>query len=52
MKYPVYYSEKIYKRRIDVNAKFIMIGNNIDGFVNFEFCQFQNFEELKLQLLG
>lgn len=52
MKYPVNYTEKIYKRKINPNAKFIMIGNNIDGNVDFDFCEFQNFEQLKLNLLN
>ena len=50
MKTPIYYTEKSYTRTIDKNAKFILIGNNIDGFVNFKFCEFENFEDVKTKL--
>lgn len=50
MKTPIYYTEKSYSRAIDKNAKFILIGNNIDGFVNFKFCEFENFEDVKTKL--
>lgn len=52
MKYPVNYTEKKLKRIIDKNSTFILIGNNIDGRVNFTFREFINFKELQDELLG
>jgi hypothetical protein len=52
MKYPVYYSERKFKRTINKNSTFILIGNNIDGMVDFRFREFKNFKELSDQLLG
>jgi len=28
-------------------SKFVLIGNNVDGYVNVDFIEFQNFEEVK-----
>lgn len=52
MKYPVHYTEKKFKRIIDKNSTFVLIGNNIDGRVNFSFCEFENFKKLSDELLG
>ena len=52
MKYPVDYSERKFKRTINKNSTFVMIGNNIDGSVDFVFREFQNFKELSGDLLG
>jgi hypothetical protein len=41
------YEEKTYARTIDKFSKFVLIGNNIDGIVEFSFCEFANFEEVK-----
>lgn len=46
----VSYEEKSYTRKIDKHSKFILIGNNIDGIVQFNFCEFANFEEVKEKL--
>lgn len=50
MKCPITYTEKSVKRIINPNAKFILIGNNIDGFVSFDFKEFKNFDEVKENL--
>ena len=50
MKTPIYFDEKTFKRKIDQNSKFILIGNNIDGSVNFEFSEFDCFEQVKEKL--
>jgi len=52
MKYPVDYSERKFRRMINKNSTFVMIGNNIDGSVDFDFREFQNFKELSTDLLG
>jgi len=52
MKFPVSYSEKEFKRILNKNATFIMIGNNIDGVVDFSFREFKDFQELSSELLG
>jgi hypothetical protein len=44
------YKEIKYKRVIDLNAKFVLIGNRIDGYVNFSLETFENFEDLKTKL--
>ena len=44
------YSEQSYKRRIDFDAKFLLLGNNIDGFVDIKMEEFENFEDLKSRL--
>jgi hypothetical protein len=46
------YTAQSYKRTIDYNSKFILIGNNIDGIVDVDQISFNNFEELKLKLPG
>lgn len=46
----LYFDEKNYKRKIDPSAKYILIGNNIDGFVDFKFFEFDNFESVKEKL--
>jgi len=44
------YSAQSYKRSIDFNSNFLLIGNNIDGRVDVDIVNFNNFEELKLSL--
>lgn len=48
--YKISYDEKTYTRKIDKHSKFILIGNNIDGRVQFDFCEFANFKEVKEKL--
>jgi hypothetical protein len=31
-------------------SKFVLIGNNIDGFVNIDVVEFENFDEVKMKL--
>lgn len=50
MKRPIYYTERTYTRKINPTANFILIGNNIDGFVDFQFREFKNFELVKDEL--
>jgi hypothetical protein len=50
MECPITYEEKSIKRIIDPNAKFILIGNRIDGFLDFDFQEFKNFDEVKVKL--
>lgn len=45
-----YYDEICYTRKINVASKFILIANNIDGRVNFNFCEFNDFEDVKNKL--
>lgn len=52
MQYPVNYSERKFKRILDKNATFILIGNNIDGMVDFIFREFKDFQELSGEFLG
>lgn len=52
MKYSVDYTEKKFKRTINKNSTFLLIGNNIDGMVDFKFREFENFKELSTELLG
>ena len=42
--------EQNYKRSIDFDAKFLLLGNNIDGFVDIKMEEFENFEDLKSRL--
>ncbi len=44
------YSEQSYKRSIDIASKFLLVGNNIDGFVGIDLVEFENFEDLKSRL--
>jgi hypothetical protein len=44
------YNAQSYKRSIDYNSNFILIGNNIDGNVNLDSITFRDFEDLKLRL--
>jgi hypothetical protein len=44
------YSEQSYKRTINFDAKFLLIGNNIDGYVDIKKIEFENFESLKEKL--
>lgn len=41
------FSEQSYKRTINFDAKFLLVGNNIDGWVDIDFVEFDNFEDLK-----
>ena len=52
MKHTVRYSERKYKRTINKNSAFIMIGNNIDGMVDFSFREFENYHHLSNELTG
>jgi hypothetical protein len=44
------YNAQSYKRSIDYNSNFILIGNNIDGYVSIDSITFAGFEDLKLRL--
>ena len=44
------YNAQSYKRSIDYNSNFILIGNNIDGNVSLDSITFNDFEDLKLRL--
>ncbi|WP_035759217.1 hypothetical protein [Flavobacterium tegetincola] len=44
------YTAQSYKRTIDYNSNFVLIGNNIDGSVDVDLIRFNNFEEVKLKL--
>ena len=52
MKFPVDYSERNFKRTLNKNSTFILIGNNIDGMVDFRFREFKDFKELSCELLS
>jgi len=52
MKHTINYSERKYKRTINKNSTFVMIGNNIDGMVDFSFREFENFDHLSNELSG
>ncbi len=43
-------TEQNFKRKININAKFLLIGNNIDGYVDIDQVLFNNFDELKTKL--
>lgn len=51
MNAPIFYEEKIQKRKINTYSHFILIGNTIDGFLDFEFCEFENFQDVQNRLL-
>lgn len=44
------YNAKMYKRSIDYNSNFLLIGNNIDGYVSLNIITFRDFDDLKLRL--
>jgi hypothetical protein len=46
----VKYDEVILPHSLNPVFKFILIGNDIDGHVNFDFKEFQDFNELKTEL--
>ncbi len=46
----VKYDEVTLRHTLNPISKFILIGNNIDGHVNFDFKEFQNFNDLKIEL--
>jgi hypothetical protein len=50
MNNPIYYTEKTYTRKINHSSSFILIGNNIDGYVDFRFKEFQDFDAVKKEL--
>ena len=52
MEVPIDYSERKLKRSINKNSTFILIGNNIDGMVDFNFREFDNFKKLSDELLN
>lgn len=51
MRPPVHYEERFQKRIINLQSKFILIGNAIDGYLDFQFYEFGNFDEVKSKLL-
>ena len=48
----IYPSKMLYCKTLDKFSKFVLIGNNIDGFVNVNIVEFGNFEEVKFNLPG
>ena len=46
------YTAQSYKRTIDCNSNFVLIGNNIDGSVDVDIINFNDFEEVKSKLLN
>ncbi|GEM_PF-4974528 len=46
----IYPTKKVYCKTLDKFSKFVLIGNNIDGFVNVNIVEFANFEEVKFNL--
>lgn len=50
MKSPVHYSDKTYTRKINYSSRFILIGNNFDGHIDFDYREFEGFEDLKANL--
>lgn len=44
------FTEETFTRKIDTNKKFIIIGNNIDGLVNFNFQEYESFKQLTCSL--
>jgi hypothetical protein len=50
MKTPIYYDERAFTRKINPEASFILIGNNIDGSVDFQFREFKDFDTVKKEL--
>lgn len=49
---PITFQETFKQRIISTNSKFILIGNAIDGFLDFRFYEFKNFEEVKKKLFN
>lgn len=47
---PITYRERTIKRVINPNATFILVGNRIDGFLDFQFHEFSSFEDVKKNL--
>lgn len=50
MKWSVHYSDKTYIRKINYSSRFILIGNNVDGHIDFDYHEFEDFEDLKENL--
>jgi len=50
MNTPICFDEKNYSHKINKASKFILIGNNIDGGVEFNFCEFKDFKEVEVKL--
>ena len=46
----IYPTKKVYCKTLDKFSKFVLIGNDIDGFVNVNIVEFSNFEEVKSKL--
>lgn len=44
------FSEKSYKRTIQQNLSFLLLGNNIDGYVNVQNVLFTNYADVILRL--
>ncbi len=50
MNCPINFKQKNLKRIINPYSKFVLIGNTIDGYLDFKFKEFANFEEVKSHL--
>lgn len=50
MKCAIKHEEKSIKKIINPNAKFILLGNRIDGYLSFNFQEFKDFNEVKEKL--
>ena len=46
----IIYCSQNFKRTIDYDLQFILIGNNIDGFINVDLITFIDFTELKAKM--
>ncbi len=48
----VTFIEQVSRRTVDPNGKFLLLPRRIDGYIRFNYCEFQNFSEVKDKLLG
>jgi len=46
-----YYGE-IYKRKINKDSPFLLVGNNIDGYIDIDIIGFENFIDVESRLLS
>jgi hypothetical protein len=46
----LYSTKRVTSKTINLFSKFVLIGNNIDGFVDVGIQEFENFEDLKFRL--